>query len=82
MGGSRSGRVEASVRKEFFRSLLDISSGILVNMQTRYASRILCLVLMVLLVPAIPTFTQAQVIKSGPPSCPGIALTFDLCPVQ
>ena len=24
----------------------------------------------------------AQVIKSGPPSCPGIALTFDLCPVK
>ena len=40
------------------------------------------LVLTMLLVPAIPTFTQAQVIKSGPPSCPGVALTFDLCPVQ
>jgi len=26
--------------------------------------------------------TMAQVIKSGPPSCPGIALTFDLCPVK
>jgi peptidoglycan/xylan/chitin deacetylase (PgdA/CDA1 family) len=26
--------------------------------------------------------TMAQVIKSGPPSCPGIALTFDLCPVR
>ncbi|MCC6141557.1 MAG: polysaccharide deacetylase family protein [Nitrospira sp.] len=25
---------------------------------------------------------MAQVIKSGPPSCPGIALTFDLCPVK
>jgi len=35
-----------------------------------------------LLVTAIPTFTQAQVIKSGPPSCPGVALTFDLCPVR
>jgi peptidoglycan-N-acetylglucosamine deacetylase len=34
-----------------------------------------------LLVPAMPSFTQAQVIKSGPPSCPGVALTFDLCPV-
>jgi len=40
------------------------------------------LVLTMLLVPAISTFTQAQVIKSGPPSCPGVALTFDLCPVQ
>jgi peptidoglycan/xylan/chitin deacetylase (PgdA/CDA1 family) len=25
---------------------------------------------------------QAQVIKSGPPACPGVALTFDLCPVR
>lgn len=24
----------------------------------------------------------AQVIKSGPPTCPGVALTFDLCPVR
>lgn len=24
----------------------------------------------------------AQVIKSGPPNCPGVALTFDLCPVR
>ncbi len=32
-----------------------------------------------------PFFTadsQAQVITSGPPSCPNIALTFDLCPVR
>ncbi len=42
----------------------------------------LCLVLTMLLVPAIPTLMQAQVIKSGPASCPGVALTFDLCPVQ
>jgi len=35
-----------------------------------------------LLVSAMPSFTQAQVIKSGPPSCPGVALTFDLCPVR
>jgi peptidoglycan-N-acetylglucosamine deacetylase len=26
--------------------------------------------------------SRAQVIKSGPPACPGIALTFDLCPVK
>jgi peptidoglycan/xylan/chitin deacetylase (PgdA/CDA1 family) len=26
--------------------------------------------------------TTAQVIKSGPPACPTIALTFDLCPVR
>ncbi len=25
---------------------------------------------------------HAQVIRSGPPSCPGVALTFDLCPVR
>ena len=24
---------------------------------------------------------QGEVIKSGPPACPGVALTFDLCPV-
>jgi hypothetical protein len=35
-----------------------------------------------LLMPAAPSFTQAQVIKSGPSSCPGVALTFDLCPVR
>ncbi len=32
------------------------------------------------LMPSSPTF--AQVITSGPPSCPGVALTFDLCPVR
>ena len=41
----------------------------------------LCLVLTMLLVQR-SLFTQAQVIKSGPASCPGVALTFDLCPVQ
>lgn len=25
---------------------------------------------------------QAQVIKAGPPSCPAVALTYDLCPVR
>ena len=82
MGGSRSGRVEDSVRTEFFRSLLISLPGILSSCDLAYSLRDLCLVLTMLLVPAIPTFTQAQVIKSGPPSCPGIALTFDLCPVQ
>jgi peptidoglycan/xylan/chitin deacetylase (PgdA/CDA1 family) len=51
-------------------------------MQSRYSPRILGLLLILLLTPAIPPFTQAQVIKSGPLSCPGIALTFDLCPVR
>jgi peptidoglycan/xylan/chitin deacetylase (PgdA/CDA1 family) len=49
---------------------------------TLHASRITCLVLTMLLVSAVPSFTQAQVIKSGPSSCPGVALTFDLCPVR
>jgi len=31
---------------------------------------------------ALPPLTQAQVIKSGLPACPAIALTFDLCPVR
>jgi peptidoglycan/xylan/chitin deacetylase (PgdA/CDA1 family) len=30
----------------------------------------------------IPVTSAAQVIKSGPPACPGVALTFDLCPVK
>ena len=57
-------------------------SGILITMRSCYVPRILCLVLTMLLVSAMPPFTQAQVIKSGPPSCPGVALTFDLCPVR
>ena len=82
MDRSRSGRVEASVRKEFFRSLPEVSSGILVTMQPRYASWMLCLALILLLALAGLSVTQAQVIKSGPSSCPGVALTFDLCPVR
>lgn len=30
----------------------------------------------------LPTIASAQVIRSGPPTCPGVALTFDLCPVR
>ena len=56
-------------------------SGILATMQ-RYFPHMLCLILAVLLIPAMPSATQAQVITSGPPSCPGVALTFDLCPVR
>jgi len=51
-------------------------------MRPRYFPGVLCLVLTMLLTAAMPTFTQAQVIKSGPPSCPAVALTFDLCPVR
>ena len=32
--------------------------------------------------PFVPVDSVAQVIKSGPPQCPGVALTFDLCPVR
>ena len=35
-----------------------------------------------LCVPGVPSITRAQVVKSGSPSCPGVALTFDLCPVR
>jgi peptidoglycan/xylan/chitin deacetylase (PgdA/CDA1 family) len=31
---------------------------------------------------ALSVTSHAQVIKSGPPACPGVALTFDLCPVR
>jgi peptidoglycan/xylan/chitin deacetylase (PgdA/CDA1 family) len=51
-------------------------------MRPRNSPRILGFVLTMLLAPAMPPFAQAQVIKSGPPSCPGVALTFDLCPVR
>jgi peptidoglycan-N-acetylglucosamine deacetylase len=51
-------------------------------MPSRQVSLILGLALTMLLVPAVSSVTEAQVVKSGPPSCPGIALTFDLCPVR
>ncbi|MFM8551438.1 MAG: polysaccharide deacetylase family protein [Nitrospiraceae bacterium] len=42
---------------------------------------------LLLLVPVIvwalaATATEAQVVRSGPPTCKAIALTFDLCPVR
>ncbi len=43
---------------------------------------LLCGVLVCGQLVALPNGTSAQVIKSGPPSCPGVALTFDLCPVR
>lgn len=40
-----------------------------------------CVILLAIaLIPTVPA--QSQVIKSGPPACPGVALTFDLCPVR
>jgi peptidoglycan/xylan/chitin deacetylase (PgdA/CDA1 family) len=35
-----------------------------------------------LLVSLGPALSSAQVVRSGPPVCPTIALTFDLCPVR
>ena len=52
------------------------------GMPPRNFSRIRYLILAMLLTTAIPSATQAQIIKSGPPWCPGVALTFDLCPVR
>jgi len=34
------------------------------------------------MISAFPETSPAQVITSGPPHCPGVALTFDLCPVS
>jgi len=51
-------------------------------MLRRLLLSIASLSLTLLLTEALPPFTQAQVIKSGPPACPAIALTFDLCPVR
>lgn len=48
-------------------------------------TRLCGLVLTILItgaVPIFPTIASAQVIKSGSPTCPGVALTFDLCPVK
>jgi len=53
-------------------------------MGMHYRLRLLTLGLSLTLVFGLtrPFPAQAQVIKSGPPGCPGIALTFDLCPVR
>lgn len=40
------------------------------------------LVSLILAMSIVPADGSAQVIKSGPPACPAIALTFDLCPVR
>ena len=40
----------------------------------------LCIILLTLALISL-ALAQAEVIKSGPPACPGVALTFDLCPV-
>lgn len=51
-------------------------------MARRRSPLILILLLTVLPLQMTPELGNAQVIKSGPPACPGIALTFDLCPVR
>ena len=51
-------------------------------MNASIALRLLLLLLLVPLGVAQPVTGSAQVVTSGPPSCPGVALTFDLCPVR
>ncbi len=58
-------------------------SDILARMRQHVLLHVLLGVLSVaILGPFVPTDGVAQVIKSGPPTCPGVALTFDLCPVR
>lgn len=71
-----------TVREFEVNSASPRGSGILAAMRFGYFPWRLCLTFTLVLVSAIPTVTQAQVITSGPPSCPGVALTFDLCPVR
>ena len=61
---------------------MSTGSGILALMSRNVLRKVLlCMVLL-----GSPEFflgeSPAQVIKSGPSSCPGVALTFDLCPVR
>jgi peptidoglycan/xylan/chitin deacetylase (PgdA/CDA1 family) len=51
-------------------------------MKTPIATRLMLIVFLLGFGLSRPTTGSAQVIKSGPPSCPGVALTFDLCPVR
>jgi len=51
-------------------------------MLSNVARRVVNLSLAALTAVALPAQGNAQVITSGPPSCPGVALTFDLCPVR
>jgi peptidoglycan-N-acetylglucosamine deacetylase len=64
-------------------SIFSACSCILAPMKRRVrppALRCLLSLIVLALVPAPHTF--AQVITAGPPACPGVALTFDLCPVR
>jgi peptidoglycan-N-acetylglucosamine deacetylase len=51
-------------------------------MDAATALRLLLLWLIVTLGVFRPQAGSAQIVRSGPPSCPGVALTFDLCPVR
>ena len=51
-------------------------------MLQRSSLRLLTALLLSNLSLILPAISSAQVIKSGPPACPGVALTFDLCPVK
>jgi peptidoglycan/xylan/chitin deacetylase (PgdA/CDA1 family) len=57
-------------------------SGILELMLRRLPIRLWSVLHLVSLSLAVPAISPAQVIKAGPPACPGVALTFDLCPVK
>ena len=60
-----------------------ICSCILVFMQPScWLRRLLGSLLLVHMALSFPSTSMAQVIKAGPPTCPGVALTFDLCPVR
>lgn len=69
----------ACAKGQFFPA----DSGILDHMLRRRARQLLFSVLLTGTLGLCPwTQSTAQVIKSGPSSCPGVALTFDLCPVR
>lgn len=64
-------------------SIFSLCSCILALMRRLVPTRALLYLLSLIaleLTPSTPSF--AQVITAGPPTCPGVALTFDLCPVR
>jgi peptidoglycan/xylan/chitin deacetylase (PgdA/CDA1 family) len=64
-------------------SILRADSGILLSMLRRCTAHLLLGVLSAGAVELSSSIeSAAQVIQSGPSSCPGVALTFDLCPVR
>ena len=46
------------------------------------ASSFIILAAWAVLLSVAPAYSRAEVVRSGPPACPTIALTFDLCPVR